>query len=257
MIARTYGDPTAPALVFLHGFMGNAADWDNIAPSVASQHYCICIDLPGHGSNTQLEITQSINFETIASDLKASLASIDVTNATFVGYSLGGRVALFMARQYPALVSNLILESANPGITAQDQREKRVAVDQQRAAEIAADLPAFLARWYQLPFFQTMDQTQSDVQAMLQRRHQNDPRWLSKLIVELSPGQMDNLWPTLARLDCPLHYIAGERDAKYLAIADQVMAQGNNVTCIVIESAGHNTHLEQRERFIQALDTIL
>ncbi len=149
------------------------------------------------------------------------------------------------------------MESANPGIADKAARTARVETDKARAAAIAADLPAFLTRWYQLPFFKTLDQTQPAIQRMLARRLQNDPHWLAKLIVELSPGHMPNLWTTLPTLHCPLHYIVGSLDSKYLAIAEQVVTTSHSATQVTIEEAGHNTHLENQKRFIQVLETIL
>ncbi len=257
MIVQCSGDPTAPTLVFLHGFMGSHVDWLPIASQFENTHYCVCVDLPGHGTNTSLDRSTDIDFTWIATDLVAALQAINVTTATFIGYSLGGRVALFTALQYPTMVTALILESASPGLETLRDRQNRVQVDQQRAAEIAADLPGFLTRWYTLPFFKTLDQTSTAVQAMLKRRAANDAQWLAKLIVALSPGYMPNLWQQLPALQCPLTFITGELDQKYTAIGQRILEQHPATTLSVIPAAGHNTHLEQPAAFTQALNTIV
>lgn len=43
------GPPLAPAVLFLHGFMGSRRDWSAVAGALARTHRCIAVDLPGHG----------------------------------------------------------------------------------------------------------------------------------------------------------------------------------------------------------------
>jgi 2-succinyl-6-hydroxy-2,4-cyclohexadiene-1-carboxylate synthase len=71
-------------IVFLHGFLGQKSDWDQVIEWLP--HPCIAFDLPGHGSS-------SIDF-----DLFSQLDKLPPFH--LVGYSMGGRIA----RQYPGPV---------------------------------------------------------------------------------------------------------------------------------------------------------
>ena len=49
---KQFGDPKNPTLLFTHGFMGDADDWDLIISKLTNQYFCISIDLPGHGQSS-------------------------------------------------------------------------------------------------------------------------------------------------------------------------------------------------------------
>jgi 2-succinyl-6-hydroxy-2,4-cyclohexadiene-1-carboxylate synthase len=136
---HTLGAPKGPALCFLHGFMGAAADWAPIGRGLQGEFQCVTIDLPGHG--------QSLNPpEEAYSVAGATEAVVEVLNAegidscTLVGYSMGGRVALSLALRHPDRVHRLVLESASPGLRTEPERAERRDVDAERAARIEEDL---------------------------------------------------------------------------------------------------------------------
>ena len=56
----------------------------------------------------------------IASDIVNLLDQLDLDDAHLLGYSMGGRLALFMALRYPERFKSLILESASPGFGKQE-----------------------------------------------------------------------------------------------------------------------------------------
>ena len=55
-------------------------------------------------------------FEQALHDLAEVTAQLGIARASWLGYSMGGRLALGMAVDYPDRVSSLILESATAGI---------------------------------------------------------------------------------------------------------------------------------------------
>ena len=49
--ASSSGQSQAASLVFLHGFLGHAADWDTIAAALSLDRDCFAFNLPGHGGS--------------------------------------------------------------------------------------------------------------------------------------------------------------------------------------------------------------
>ena len=50
---RNLNGPRIPPVVFLHGFLGQAEDWDAVVAGLsAGGQECIAIDLPGHGQTS-------------------------------------------------------------------------------------------------------------------------------------------------------------------------------------------------------------
>lgn len=81
------GSLEKPPLLFLHGFLGSKEDWREVAVHLQETHCCYAIDLPGHGESQQ----QSHILES----LFTTYLSLKLPPCPLIGYSLGGRLALF------------------------------------------------------------------------------------------------------------------------------------------------------------------
>ena len=136
MHIRFLGSPSSPPLVFLHGFMGSGEDWILIANGLSQDFYCLLPDLPGHG-NTPLDADPGYESWTIA--LKKMILEKNIQKAGWIGYSLGGRLALHFTLTCPEMVTQLVLESANPGINDPKERQQRIQWDEALAKHIHDD----------------------------------------------------------------------------------------------------------------------
>jgi 2-succinyl-6-hydroxy-2,4-cyclohexadiene-1-carboxylate synthase len=84
------------------------------------------LDLPGHGGSAHLSVS---GFEAVNALLESTLISYNILNYWLVGYSLGGRIAMFHAAQQPPGLCGLIVEGGHPGL----QMPKRTARPVRRA----------------------------------------------------------------------------------------------------------------------------
>ena len=57
------------------------------------------------------------------------LDDLEARRAVIVGYSMGGRLALYLALRYPERCAGLFLESASPGIESAGERAARRDAD--------------------------------------------------------------------------------------------------------------------------------
>jgi 2-succinyl-6-hydroxy-2,4-cyclohexadiene-1-carboxylate synthase len=92
---------TLPSLLLLHGFMGSSADFRPAISTLAQYFHCICVDLPGHGQT----LIDDHDFVSTAEQILA----IAPDNCYLLGYSLGGRLALYLALHYPDHWQKVIL----------------------------------------------------------------------------------------------------------------------------------------------------
>ena len=128
-----------PALVLLHGFTGSAADWRDHVDSLASSHHVLAVDLPGHGASDAPNNPEAYRMERCVDDLAALLDLHAIERASWLGYSMGGRVALAFTVTHPDRVERLILEGASPGMADPNERRERMVRDETLAASIERD----------------------------------------------------------------------------------------------------------------------
>src|SRR4030043_615955 len=104
------GSPGKPLLVFLHGFLGSVDDWNFAVDHFVSDYCCLRIDLPGHGQ-TRLADPAQYAMPSTARLLIELLDKLKMSQAHLLGYSMGGRLALYLGVHYPDRFLTIILES--------------------------------------------------------------------------------------------------------------------------------------------------
>jgi len=97
--------------MLLHGGFGSGEMFGPVLSMLAERHQVITPDLQGHGRTADSD--RPLDVRLMADDIAALIDHLKLTTADVVGYSLGGRVALQMAAQYPAKVRRLVMVSAN------------------------------------------------------------------------------------------------------------------------------------------------
>ncbi len=255
---QTLGNSKNPPIVFLHGFMGSGADWLSIAEGLAGNYFCLLPDLPGHGHNTDLPFSESLNFDVVVNGFRRWLKQHGLKQIDLVGYSMGGRIALYAATQFPERIKTLVVESANPGLVDTQARRARATADDERAETLLqAGIDAFVEQWYELGLFSSLKQYPNLLEQTKINRKQNDPRWAAKIIGELSPGRQPPLWNQLKTLPMPVLLLAGALDSKYSSLMAKMGEKIPNATFEVIPNAGHNVHLERAEHFVEILADFL
>jgi 2-succinyl-6-hydroxy-2,4-cyclohexadiene-1-carboxylate synthase len=233
-------------VVFCHGFTQTSTSWKPIAAQIARLGYeAVVVDLPGHGGSG-----------TIRADLRftADMLTSMLGRASYVGYSMGGRLCLQAALMYPAVVRRMALIGANPGIVDDGARMARRASDDALAAEVLRDgVPAFLERWMSQPLFGGGAPDPAD----LAERSTNTADGLATSLRMAGTGTQVSLWSRLAELTVPTLLLAGERDTKFTAIGRQMAAAMPSAQFASIADADHAAHLQQPAAVLARLTTWL
>jgi len=254
----TLGNPKNPPLVFLHGFLGSGKSWLEIARPFSENYFCALPDLPGHGNNIHLNINSPLNFDVLTNWLHQLLDEIHAPKIHLVGYSLGGRAALTFACRYPERIHTLTLESASPGIVDETERARRADEDSACAASILQNgMSAFIDKWYQMPLFASLSSQPEKISTIKNSANQNDPRWMAKVIRELSPGLQTPLWDSLRKLSFPVLLVAGAKDEKYIQVIQKMSERFPAAQKNIVPDAGHNVHAEQPDKYISLLKKFL
>ncbi len=246
-----------PTLVMLHGFTGSAAGWGRQLDILAAYGLrVIALDLLGHGQSDTPGDPQRYAIEHCRHDILAALQELGVSKgqAILLGYSMGGRIALYTA--FSAFFRALILESASPGLEDPTEREQRRISDEALAASIERDgVQAFIERWEKLPLFASQGTLPFACrQALRRQRLQNRATGLAQSLRGVGTGVQPSLHARLPMLHVPVLLIAGELDTKFAAIARQMAQALPRSQLRIISGAGHTVHLERPEEFASLVE---
>jgi 2-succinyl-6-hydroxy-2,4-cyclohexadiene-1-carboxylate synthase len=239
-------------LVLLHGFTGSASNWENLLINGVGQGWrIIAIDMLGHGASDVPIDFERYSMEHCQADILASLQQLGIQagQAILLGYSMGGRIALYCA--YSGYFRALILESASPGLADPYEREQRRESDQALAERIEREgVEAFVNYWEKLPLFASQSTLSTEAwQAQRRQRLNNSSLGLANSLRGVGIGEQPALHMQLAHLDIPVLLLAGELDAKFCSIAQDMAARLPQAQLQIIHNAGHTIHLKQPTLF--------
>ncbi len=246
-------------LVMLHGFTGSGTNWRTLADRLSPTVPTITIDLLGHGQTDAPADPARYRMGAAAQDLVDLLAIVSPGPVNLLGYSMGGRLALYLAVTYPQLVNRLILESASPGLADAAERAARVHSDEALADRIEREgIAAFVAHWERIPLFASQHNLPAATRQQLrEQRLRNRPQGLANSLRGMGSGVQPDLWPHLPALTLPLLLLTGTYDEKFCVIAEEMAQKLPNARHQTIAEAGHTIHLEQPAAYTAAVTEFL
>lgn len=227
----------------LHGFLGSPHDWDQFGDFGTGQSV-IKADLFGADA--------SPNARTMADWADAYFAKhVGAGPNYLLGYSLGGRLALHLATQFPDAWDGVVIVSANPGLDDAEARAARRAHDEMWARRFETQpWDSLLAEW--------------DAQAVFggrpggERREADfDRARLADALRRWSLGAQEPLWDALTNLRCPLLWVAGADDSKQQPLCRRVLETVPGAQAWVAPDAAHRVPWEQPEAFAARIHTFL
>jgi 2-succinyl-6-hydroxy-2,4-cyclohexadiene-1-carboxylate synthase len=228
------GDRPSTAVLFLHGFMGSSADWRGTLAALEDRAFCIAVDLPGHGASLGLP-PESYTIDGSAQAVIRVLDELGVRRPLIVGYSMGGRLALFLALRYPERCAGLLLESASPGLQSEEERAARRAKDEERALRLeSGGFERFLQDWYRQPLFASLARDENMLGQTIEARRRNEPAELARSLRGMGTGNQPSLWGELEGLAVPALAVAGELDEKYATISSRMVGINPRIRSVVV-----------------------
>lgn len=212
-------DQGKPQLVLLHGWGMNQAVWQQWLPLLQQDWQVQALDLPGFGLSRQCP--KPYNLAALVELLQPQLPA----RAVLCGWSLGGLVAIELARRFPQQVQALALLAASPCFMAQSDWPGMSAriftqFQQQLSHNIAQTIQRFLA-----------------IQALGSPSAKEDIKQLRQAILQLPEPQPEavlgglellqhgDLRAELARLPLPVYAAFGRLDTLVPSAAEQALQQ--------------------------------
>jgi 2-succinyl-6-hydroxy-2,4-cyclohexadiene-1-carboxylate synthase len=238
-------------VVLLHGFAGTGRAWDAVVERLDPEPYrrpltALAPDLRGHGA---ARAARPITFDAVVADVLAAAPP----RFALCGYSMGGRIALRVALAAPERIERLVLVATTAGIDDEAERAARRQADERLAQLTESDtIEAFADHWTAQPIFAGTPPEAARI--WREDLLRNDPDALAAALRGLGTGSMMPLWDRLGELTMPTTVVAGEQDARYLAIArDRLAPALPRAELVIVPGAGHGLPREAPRAIAEAI----
>lgn len=246
---RCYGNKNHYPLVMLHGFLGSSKDFNALVKYLKNRLYCITVDLPGHGASLWRDNLRLSNFPKVLHDL---LTQINIKTFALLGYSLGGRLALYCHEYFKKDCSKVFLIGSHIGLKTKKEKKKRLLSDQQWIRLLDKNLYNFLVKWYSQPLFKTLCLSTNQKDKMIKKRCQQNVAALKDCLKYLGLAKQKNFNPYLLKNAPSFVLFSGDNDHKITSIYKQL--NGFGIHHHIIHNTSHAPHLEKPKKIADLIE---
>ncbi|GAA5494283.1 2-succinyl-6-hydroxy-2, 4-cyclohexadiene-1-carboxylate synthase [Rubritalea halochordaticola] len=230
---RTHRSPKI-MIYALHGALGQASDWNHLAVDLKAQNQRLAkIDLWQFLACCPMPLSKfgaAFNRE------------VQDKSPVILGYSMGGRLALHALLDQPKRWRKAVIVSAHTGLPS-SERSQRQAKDAEWAAKaLKGHWEEFLQEWNEQSVLSGISMPD---RSQLKKRREA----VARSFMDWSVGAQDDLLPRLSGINCPVLWVVGERDTKFLEVAKQAVSVLQQGELCVVPDCGHRVPWEKPEIF--------
>ncbi len=124
---RKYGE--GPAIIIVHGLYGASDNWVTVAKALSDNFEVYLIDQRNHGRSPH---HPEHSYDAMKDDLLEFMDQHELEKATIIGHSMGGKTAMFFAKEYPERITNLMIIDIAPKSYAIADADKRTTINHDR-----------------------------------------------------------------------------------------------------------------------------
>lgn len=106
-----FGSEGAPPLIILHGFFASSRNWRQIAEKLSVRFHVYVLDMRNHGNSDHDSV---MDYPVMAEDVRQFIISRGMANVSLLGHSMGGKIAMWFALNYPTMINKLLIVDIAP-----------------------------------------------------------------------------------------------------------------------------------------------
>jgi len=256
---REWGATDAPAVLLLHGLVGNSHEWDTVAGALARTRRVVVLDQRGHGAS---DWAASYTADDLVGDVTDLVAALGLDGFDLVGHSMGGIVALLYTDRSARPRRLAMLDIGPESLEDQEAREGFLAMLQAAATTDFSGPDEAAAAWLAGdPFAREAEVGRWARHAL---RPRADGRWawrydarrVGDFLTRRPPS--GTLWAAVGRIAVPTLVIRGEHSPMLDSATAAAMAtrlRHGHLT--EIADAAHDLGVQQPEAVARVLDSFL
>ncbi len=235
-------------LIMLHGWGWNSTIWEPLIPQLSEKFQLFLIDLPGFGKSSFLSTDYDMPH------LKERLLEVTPDKGYWLGWSLGGMIAWYVALSHPERVTRLMTVASSP---------KFVAGDNWPGVSLPTleKFSCMLQENYQKTLLEFLElqlrgaPRNKELFVELKSQILLTPHTLAALTSGLTLLQDLDLRTTLAKQQCKSLHLFGSHDTLVpVRVTEKIQALSSQADCLVIPKSGHMPFLSQQSVFVEAVE---
>lgn len=248
---REWGDPDAPALILLHGLLGNRCEWDTVAQDLATRRRVIVPDQRGHGT---ADWGRDYTATRLVSDLSDLVDALGLSTLDLVGHSMGGIVSMLYASVHTERVRSVVLIDIGPDSLADQGNRNGFLQLLATMRQARYDGPEVaVTEWLAGdPLALRVETTRWAEHAL---RREPDGRWAWRVDLDgigeflTKPPTPEQLWSAVDHIHAPALVIHGQHSWALPAGAAQTLAARlPDASAVQIDGAGHDLGVQAPHR---------
>jgi pimeloyl-ACP methyl ester carboxylesterase len=238
---------SGPAVLLIHGWICNRSFWDRQVQTLRDAHTVITVDLRGHGESSRPLKGYSVG--AMAADVEQLVRVLGVPHIAIVGWSMGGMVALELARRLGPKVSALGLVCTTAGGLAESESEQAKTMQKEVADDFRGFARGFTARLFK-------DHETAPLYAWALSQVQKTPGAVASACLASLIGF--DVRATLGTLDVPTAVLHGRHDELITyPHGEHLQKHIKGAELVTFEQSGHTPQLEEVDAFNDALGKLL
>jgi len=261
LYARDYAAASGPArlpVIAIHGLTRNSADFERIAPLIAqSGRRVLAVDVRGRGLSDRAPDPMTYLPDIYARDVLALMDQAGITQAVFLGTSMGGLITMALTAIRPKAIAAAILNDVGPQVSSEGLARIAAYTGQPVEVHDWTDAAAYARRINDVAFPLYGD---DDWAAFARRIFREGPDGTP--VLDYDPGisapiraagakaLVPNLWPyfrRLARKRPTLLVRGGTSDLLGADIADRMRKAAPEMAYVEAPGIGHAPMLDEPE----------
>jgi len=250
LFSRDLGGEGNTPLVVLHGLLGSSRNWLGGGAALTDIWHVQALDLRNHGKSAHADV---MDYAELVKDVLAWMDARQLDRIDVMGHSMGGKVGMVLACQYPERVNRLIVVDIAPkSYRSEGARGEFAAMHELNLDELKSRTEAEFKMESRVPDWAM----RKFLSTNLERTDDGGFKWAINLPgitqalpeLEANPlGQSDSFaGPTLFLLGGKSRYVSAEDHAT-------IQAHFPRADIVTLPDSGHNPHMQSRAEFVQAV----
>ncbi|HAW19870.1 MAG TPA: alpha/beta hydrolase [Flavobacteriales bacterium] len=238
-------------IVILHGLMGMLDNWQAPGRLMEDAYKVILVDARNHGRSPHSDVH---SYDSMVHDVIELMDSLNLDSAHILGHSMGGKVAIKLAQEFPSRVDKLIVADIGPKFYAVHHQDVLAAL---RAVPLDELKKRADAEAYMIPFLDEPGVRQFLMKSLF---HPDRHSFAWRFNLDSIEANIENVGEALDELDYEGDslFIRGG-NSNYITDSDwpDIRMLFPNSYLATIDGAGHWLHAEKPREFVAAVRDFL